>query len=84
MTLPRLLLSSVLRTRLLFPARTSLATVERCLCPHGAQQQTRRTTLLRSNDGTGRRTSDRYLDRAPHPYAGSVTVPIKRVSNIVF
>jgi len=40
----------------------------------GAQQQTRRTPLLRSNDGTNRRTDgetdgrtpDRYIDPAPH------------------
>ena len=39
-------------------------------CPHGAQQQTHRTPLMRSNDGTDRRTDgrtpDRYTDRAPH------------------
>ena len=39
-------------------------------CPHGAQQQTRRTLLLRSNNGTdGRtdgRTPDRYIDPAQH------------------
>jgi len=29
-------------------------------CPHGAQQQTRRTPLLRPNDGTDGRTPDRY------------------------
>jgi len=33
-------------------------------CSHGAQQQTRRTLLLRSNDGTGRRT-DRRTDGHP-------------------
>jgi len=38
--------------------------------PHGAQQQTRRTPLLLSNDGTDRRTDgrtlDRFIDHAPH------------------
>jgi len=33
-------------------------------CPHGAQQQTRRTLLLRSNDGTGRRTDGRTDTRS--------------------
>jgi len=31
-------------------------------CPHGAQQQTRRTPLLLSIDGTDRRTDGRTLD----------------------
>jgi len=38
-------------------------------CPHGAQQQTCRTPLLRSDgtDGrTDRQTPDRCTDRAPH------------------
>jgi len=33
--------------------------------PHGAQQQTRRTPLLRSNDRTDRQT-DRFIDSAAH------------------
>jgi len=31
-------------------------------CPRGAQQQTRRTPLLLSIDGTDGRTLDRYID----------------------
>jgi len=34
--------------------------------PHGAQQQTRRTPLLRSNDRIDPRTPDRYMDLAAH------------------
>jgi len=33
-------------------------------CPHGAQQQTRRTPLLWSNDGAGER-ADRWTDGHP-------------------
>jgi len=47
-----LLLSAVLRPRaaaLLLPAPGA---VDRYLCAHGAQQQTRRTPLLRLTDGT--------------------------------
>jgi len=39
-------------------------------CSHGAQQQSRGTPLLRSNDGTDKRTDgrtpNRYTDYAPH------------------
>jgi len=36
-------------------------------CPHGAQQQTRRTPRLRSNDGKkDGRTLDRFIDPASH------------------
>jgi len=39
-------------------------------CAYGAQQQTRRTPLLRLTDGTDwltdRRTPDRFIDPAPH------------------
>jgi len=35
---------------------------------HGAQQQTRRTSLLRSNDGTDRRTDTRPLRRPCSTY----------------
>jgi len=43
-------------------------------CPRGAQQQTRRTPLLLSIDGTDGQTDGRTLDRYidPAPYAGSV------------
>jgi len=35
-------------------------------CSHGAQQQTRCTQQLRSNDGTDRQTVDCFVDPAPH------------------
>jgi len=39
-------------------------------CSHGAQQQSRGTPLLRSNDGTEKRTDgrtpNRYTDYVPH------------------
>jgi len=47
---------------------------------HGAQQQTRRT-LLRSNDGTDRRTDgqtpNRFIDPAPHRAVSVSTRPMK-------
>jgi len=35
-------------------------------CPHGAQQQTRRTSVLLSIDGTDGRTPDRFIDPVAH------------------
>jgi len=40
-------------------------------CPHGAQQQTLRTLLLLSSDGTDRQTDGRTPDRALRYYASS-------------
>jgi len=49
-------------------------------CPHGAQQQTRRTPRLRSNDETdGRtdgRTLDRFIDPAPHTMRAVSSSPV--------
>ena len=56
---PHLLLSAVLRRRaaapLLRSSRRPPLSID-IFCPRGAQQQTRRTPLLRSNDETDRRT----------------------------
>jgi len=57
------------RTPLLLGARRPPLSID-ISCPHGAQQQTRRTPRLRSNDGTDRqteygRTLDRFIDPAP-------------------
>ena len=41
------------------PRCGAAAAVDRYFPPHGAQQQTRRTPRLRSNDGTDRRTDGR-------------------------
>jgi len=35
-------------------------------CPHGARQQTGRTSLLLSIDGTDGRTPDRFIEPAAH------------------
>ena len=53
---------------LLLSAGTCLLSIDMS-CPHGAQQQTRRTPLLLSIDGTDRRTEGRTPDRY---YAGRV------------
>jgi len=55
-------------THLLTTWRPAPAAVDRYIsCPHGAQQQTRRTPLLRWNDGTDRRTDARPFHRpTPH------------------
>ena len=50
---------------LLLGARRPPLSIDIC-CPHGAQQQTRRTPRLRSNNGTDGRTLDRFIDLAPH------------------
>jgi len=47
---------------------------------HGAQQQTRRTPRLRSNDGTDRRTDGRTLDRFTDPSEYTCTGWVKKVS----
>ena len=53
---------------------TAPAAVYRYLLP-SAQQQTRRTSLLLSIDGTDRRTLDTYIDLSPHAMrTASITV----------
>ena len=47
-------------------------------CPPGAQQQTRRTPLLRSNDGTDRQTHARLFHRLCSAYSVQV-VPVSTV-----
>jgi len=54
-------------------------------CPHGAQQQTRRTLVLQSNNGTYRRTDTRPLHRPRYAYyAGGANKQAKRLSIWLF
>jgi len=49
-------------------------------CQHSAQQQTRRAPLLLSVDGTGRRTTDLYVDPAARPERGIETEGLRSES----
>jgi len=69
----RLLLSAVLRPVTAGCARRPPLSIDIC-CQHGTKQQTHRTPLLWSNDGTDRRTPDRYTDPVPHMLAVPITV----------
>jgi len=54
------------------------AAVDRDLLPQGAQQQTRRTLLLLSIDGTDKRTDRRTLDRSVAPAPRTIQQPVRQ------